>query len=347
VGAAEIRKAAIFLTALDPGTAAELLKAAKPEMITRIATEMQLLQESGEVRQVNPAEPVKDFFGFLRRSRSGEGQGNFVQQMLSGALGPQRSAEVLKQVGNIMQLRDPFMTIRSTPTAEIAQAIASESAQVLALVLSELPSKMSSELLMMLPEAARAEAVRGMTGGMEISSEAKVKVANVITARIEAARKKAEASGAAPVASAAPGQQVDRRALQLRKVAVLLRGLESNFRGALLKAMTEKDADSAAAVQKLMIIWEDMPIMPDRPLQEVLRTVDSRKLALALVKTEDKIVRKIRANISERAGMMLDEESSLLTSPKTEDITASRESILDSLREINNKGELTFQEASE
>ena len=42
---------------------------------------------------------------------------------------------------------------------------------------------------------------------------------------------------------------------------------------------------------------------------------------------------------------MLDEETSLLSSPKAKDIQDSREVILDALRAVNEKGELTFVEA--
>jgi len=42
---------------------------------------------------------------------------------------------------------------------------------------------------------------------------------------------------------------------------------------------------------------------------------------------------------------MLDEESSLLSSPKKEDIQEARESVLAPLREISARGELQFEGA--
>jgi GTP-sensing pleiotropic transcriptional regulator CodY len=41
---------------------------------------------------------------------------------------------------------------------------------------------------------------------------------------------------------------------------------------------------------------------------------------------------------------MLDEESSLMSSPKADDITQSRELILNALRQINERGDMTFEE---
>ena len=93
-----------------------------------------------------------------------------------------------------------------------------------------------------------------------------------------------------------------------------------------------------------MIMWEDVPLVGDRDFQELLRQTDSKLLALALVGAEQAIFAKIRDNISDRAASMLDEEASLLSSPKADEIEAAREGILDGLRELNVKGELTFEE---
>jgi flagellar motor switch protein FliG len=67
-------------------------------------------------------------------------------------------------------------------------------------------------------------------------------------------------------------------------------------------------------------------------------------MALALMKADEKISAKIRANISERASAMIDEETSLISSPKKEDIEQAREQIVSSMREMNSKGELIFAE---
>jgi flagellar motor switch protein FliG len=93
-----------------------------------------------------------------------------------------------------------------------------------------------------------------------------------------------------------------------------------------------------------MIIWEDIPQVSDRPLQEALRGIDSSKLALALVKADAEIIEKIKANISERAVVSLEEEASLMSDPKKEEIEDAREEIVETLRKMNENGELSFIE---
>jgi len=97
-------------------------------------------------------------------------------------------------------------------------------------------------------------------------------------------------------------------------------------------------------VANLMIVWEDIPQVADRPLQEALRGIDTRKLALALHKADEVIVGKIRSNISERMAATVDEETSLMSAPKKIDIEEAREEIVRILRQMNEKGELAFIE---
>jgi flagellar motor switch protein FliG len=93
-----------------------------------------------------------------------------------------------------------------------------------------------------------------------------------------------------------------------------------------------------------MVVWEDIPSVNDRSLQQALRGIDERQLALALQGASAEIAGKIRSNISERAGARVDEETSLMSSPKKEDVRQARDGIITALQELNKKGELTFAE---
>ena len=130
----------------------------------------------------------------------------------------------------------------------------------------------------------------------------------------------------------------------LRKVSIILRNLSKELRDGLINSIKEKDEETGKNVSKLMILWQDIPLITDRSLQESVRGIDSRKMALALHKSDENIVNKIKSNISERAVMALNEEVSLMSSPKKEDIESSREEILDMLREKNDNGEIAFIE---
>lgn len=331
-----IRKAALLLMGLDPATAAELLKSASPEIVTQIAAELAYLQ-SAEGKSAAAEKSAQEFFGLLGGGREAPAGEQFLRQMLKNALGEERSRQVLGQVNDLLQTRDPFRPVRSAEVADIAQALSGESAQVAAIVLMELQPAKSAALLPLLDEDVQPQAVRSMTTEQAVLPEAKQTVAAAVSERLEALR----APSGEPAPAAAEGIQQ----AKLRKVAVLLRNLKTELRDSLLSGITEQNSETGELVRSLMVLWEDLVVVADRSLQEGLRTVDSGKLALALCEADAALINKIRANISDRAAALLDEEASLLSSPKPEEIEEARQAVLAGLREMNAKGELEFEQS--
>jgi flagellar motor switch protein FliG len=172
-----------------------------------------------------------------------------------------------------------------------------------------------------------------MTKCESVPTEAKLRIAETVGRRLQAV----SSDGAGGAVAARPEQS-------LRKVALILRSLGKELRDGLLSTINEKDENNGKKVTELMIIWSDIPQVTDRSLQEILRQVDAKKLALALNKADEDIKQKIKSNISERAAATLDEEASLMSAPKKQDIADAREEIVKALREMNEKGELSFIE---
>ena len=328
-----MRKAAMLLLSLDPDTAGNLVKAAETETIREIAAELTQLEAEGFTRRAASVQPVREFLELLNQGQAAASEGQFLKRMLSGAIGPEQTDVLLSEVSDVVQRRDPFHAIRSVEAPLIAEALKGESAQAVSMVLAELPPRKSMKLLELLDEQVRVDAVRGMTAG-GASPEACQRVADMVRGRLDAMRQRGDTGDTG---------EDDQRA-KLRKTAVLLRGLEPSVRDALMEGIAEKDPDTRDGVQDLMVIWEDIAHLADRPLQEFLRNVDSRKMALALVDADEGTVAKIRSNMSERASALLDEEASLLASPKPKEIGEARETMLEALRELNSKGELAFED---
>jgi flagellar motor switch protein FliG len=330
---ADIRKAALLLMGLEPTTAAELLKAAKPEVVTRIAAELAYLQATGEAGKNASREPVREFLEQLREAAGDARGGRFIQTMLEGVLGSDRAREIMARISDMVDRRDPFLPIRSAEPADIAEALAGESAAVAGLVLAELPPKVSGKLLPLLDEDIRADAVRSMTSEKGPAMETRMRVATVVRKRLTDKQGAGGGEAAGRVS----------RDEQLRKVALLLRGLGSELRGTLLEALTETDEEASRQIQELMVVWTDIPAVSDRSCQEGLRSIDSRKLAVALVDADETTLEKLRGNMSQRQLAMLDEEASLLSQPSEAEIAEARGELLSALRELAANNFLTFE----
>ncbi len=326
------QKAAMLLMNLDVGTASELLKGIKPETVQDLAVELSYLDAAGYNNSKQGAEIARQFYSSLQSQPTFHFKG-FLNEMLKSTVGDEKATQIQTQIQDLLYKRDPFINIRSTDLKTLASVLENEHPQAVAVVLSEMPARKSSEIIGLLGEGMRLSAISRMTSVENVTTEAKGRIAETVNKRLEAL-----------AASSKNGAVQARPDESLRKVAVILRNLEKELRDGILDAIQKKDSEASTKVNNLMIVWDDIPQVADRPLQEALRGIDERQLALALRDAPDNITQKIRANISERAAALVDEEASLMSAPKKEEIKEAREKIVGTLREMNSKGELSFVE---
>ena len=327
------QKAAMLLMSLDAATAAELVKGLDAEVVQELVVELAYLDAAGFRSSKQSSEIARQFCSSLRVKKEEFQLNGFLNEVLRSTVGNEKAEHIQTQIQDLLHKRDPFISIRSVDPQTIASVLESEHPQAAAVVLSELPAKKSSEVLGLLGEGIRLSAISRMTSSETVTAEARARIAETVSKRLEAVA----AAGAGGALATRPEQS-------LRKVAVILRNLGKELRDGLLGAIQGKDDNAGKMVANLMIVWADIPQVADRSLQEALRGVDGQKLALALHKADETITEKIRANISERAGAMVDEEASLMSAPKKEDVENAREEIVQILRDMNEKGELAFVE---
>lgn len=325
------QKAAMLLMSLDAATAAELLKGVDAQMVQDLAVELAYLDAAGNRNNSQRAEVARQFCNSLESPDSFHFN-NFLSEMLKNTVGEDRADQIQRQIQDSLHKRDPFIPIRSADAQTIAAVLEQEHPQAAAMVLSELPPKKSSEVLGLLGEGVRLTAISRITTCETVTVEAKARIAEAVCNRLQT------------FASTHGGGAQAGSQQSLRKVAVILRNLNAELREGLLAAIKQTDEEAGAKVVDLMIIWEDIPQVSDRPLQEALRGIDAKVLALALSKADEAVAQKVKSNISERANATLEEEASLMSAPKESEIKEARAQIVAALREMDAKGELTFIE---
>ncbi len=327
------QKAALLLASLDVATAAELLKGVDARMVQDLAVELSYLDATGHRNAKQTAEVARQFCQSLQGKSTFQFK-DFLSEMLKNTVGEDKAKQVQQEIQGLLQKRDPFIAIRSADMQTLAAVLETEHPQAVAVVLSELPPKKSSAILGLLGEGIRVSAISRMTAISAVTPEAKARIAQMVRQRVEAFGA-VEQTGTA--IQTGPEQA-------LRKVAVIVRNLDKEIRDGVLEAIQQKDKEAGENIMNLMVVWEDLPQVGDRSLQEALRGIDERQLALALHEAGDEVEEKIKSNISERASAMVDEEASLMSAPKKEDVRQAQETIVKALHDLNHKGELTFVE---
>jgi flagellar motor switch protein FliG len=320
------QKAAMLLMSLDTLTAVELLKGLDTEEIKEIAIELariDALEKQDVKEQVGIA---REFYNSLQRQQNQRFSVKaFLNEMLASVLDKDKAEQIQTEVKKATEQKDLFLDIRMASTDELVLALDGEHPQTIAVVLSELAPKKSQEVLSLLNEETRLKAVRKMTNPELMSSRVKQQMVSTITQRLKSFK----------------GETlVERPEQTLRKLAIVLSGLEKDMRDPMLAEIAKDDEETAAMIRRLMITWEDIPSVADRSLQEALRSVDSGKLAIALFGADEEISEKIRSNISERALAKLEEEISLMQEPLEKEVLEAREEVVRPLREANEEGTL-------
>jgi flagellar motor switch protein FliG len=327
------QKAALLLTTLDAATAAEMLKGLDAGTVQELAVELSYLEAAGFRDARQTAEVARQFCQSLRQEPEFHFK-SFLRDMLRNSVGDDQAQRIQQDIQNLLQKRDPFLSIRSADLQTLAGVLETEHPQAVAVVLSELPPKKGSELLGLLGEGVRISAISRMASLGSIAPEARARIAQMIQGRLEGAGSAAQGGAAVLV----------RPEQSWRQVAVLVRNLDQEIRDGVLDAIRQKDQEAADKITSLMVVWEDLLAVSSRSLQQGLRGIDERQLALALHEAPEEIVRRVKASMSERSAAMVDEERSLLASPKKEEVRLARERILNALRELSKKGDLTFEE---
>ncbi|KPK44700.1 MAG: hypothetical protein AMJ65_02305 [Phycisphaerae bacterium SG8_4] len=326
------QKAAMLLMSLDTATAAQMVKGLDAETVQELAVELVYLDAAGLQSSEERAEIVKQFCSSLDSGETFH-LGSFLSEMLNSTVGGERAAQIQTEIREMLRKRDPFLSIRSVDAQTMASVLETEHPQAAAVVLSELSPKRSSEVIGLLGEGARINVISKMTSGESVTVEAKARIAEMFCRRLCGVT----GGGAGETSAARPEES-------LRRVAMILRNLGKEVRDGLLRAIAERDEDAAKMISNLMIGWDDIPKVADRSLQDALRGINANTLALALSRADEQMAQKIKSNMSERAVAAVDEEASLMSSPKSKDVDNAREEIVKVLREMDEKGELDFIE---
>ena len=327
------QRAALLLASLDAATASELLKGIDAATVQELAVELTYLDAAGQRNARQTVDIARQFCRSLQ-NESGFAFKSFLKEMLRNTVGEDQAKRIQQEIGSLLQRRDPFMSIREADIESLTSVLQTEHPQAIAVILSELPPKRGSTIIGLLAEDVRVSVISRMTSVSSVTPEAKMRIAQMVRTRLEGAR---AAKSAGTAIQVSPEQS-------LRKVAIIVRNLDKEVRDGVLEAIRQKDQEAGDKIANLMIVWEDVALVGGRSLQQALRGIDERQLALALYEAPNDIVEKIKSNISERAATMVAEETALMSAPKKEDVAQAREKIVNALRELNRKGELTFEE---
>jgi flagellar motor switch protein FliG len=258
---------------------------------------------------------------------------SFVGSLLKQSSGHEDNQELGDKIQQKVIQSNPFSLIGEAPADHLATVLEHENTQTIALVLSAVPPRLSTEVIKRLDPEKAGMIVWLMTQSYDISGKTMHRIGEMICKRLIAMKSEERAV----IAEKQPKDI-------LRRVALVLSGLDKDKRDTFVSNIKSKNDNTANMVCALMVTWEDISRIEDKSLQQVLRNVDATVMAKALRGAEPAVSEKILSNISERMKAMIEEEAELLGDVRKKDILAAREEVIKPLREANEAEELHFLE---
>ncbi len=130
-------------------------------------------------------------------------------------------------------------------------------------------------------------------------------------------------------------------------LAELLNSAGRTVEKAVLDNLTEVEPELAEEVRALMFVFEDIVDMTDRDLQEMLRTIDGKTLALATKGVKEPVRQKVFSNLSERAANTLKEEIEYLGAVKLSEVETAQSAIVAEIRRLDEEGRISMRPGSD
>jgi flagellar motor switch protein FliG len=321
------QKAAVMLVAVGPTEAAKILAYMTEEEVEVIATEISRL---GAVPPPAMTAVLEEFHvQAIAQNYLVEGGLDYARELLVQWKGDRGEAIIEKLIATTQI--SPFNFLSKMEPDQLRSFIQEEHPQTVALIFAHLPSHFAAQLLSGLDEKLQAEVALRIATMDPTSPEIIRKVEDSLKSRLGS------------VTSA----EINASTGGIEELADLLNNAGRTVEKSILERLSDSDPELAEKVRELMFVFEDIITLDDKDVQEILRKVDAKGLALATKGVKDQVLDMVMRNLSERAASTLKEEIEFLGKVKISDVEGAQSQVVAIIREMDEKGEITMRAGSD
>ena len=325
------KRAAALLIALGPEVSAQILRQLPEEDVGQITWEIVGI---GQLSPGEREEILSTFYATaLGRDFVSIGGIDYAQTMLEKAFGKQRASEFVGLLERTSRIT-PFAFLRQVDTKDLANFLHSEHPQIAALILAYLPADRASAVLQGLPE--------------ELQAEVAVRIAMMERTSPEVIREVEDALRNRLGSIFTPRQQeLATVAGGIDAVVEVLRKVDLATEKAILEGLENTAPETANEIRKRMFVFENITLLDDRSIQRVLREIDSKDLGIALKGATEEVKARVVANMSERAGKMLEDDMGALGPVRLRHVEEAQGRVVAVIRRLEEAEEIFVMRAGE
>jgi flagellar motor switch protein FliG len=319
-----IRKAAVLLVLLGEESASQIyryLPQADLERLTRGIAELDYVDPPTALTVLEEYHRLA-----LTQDYLAQGGNDYAQKLLVKAFGEEGAEQLLQQVSHATEAgADKLDALQKADPQQLAKFLEEEHPQTIALTLAHLEAKQASEVLMRLPEAIRAEAIKRLAQLRPFSPEVAQKVSLALHQRLEAL-----------------GEQHRRAYAGLQGVADLLNRMDPAQAKVILEAIEKEDPKVALGIRNLMFTFQDLLGVPEAGIRDWLGQLDKKTLALALRGASEELRNYIFKAMSSRAVEMLKEDMEVLGPVRSRDVAKAQQEAVAVARKLEAEGKISL-----
>jgi flagellar motor switch protein FliG len=318
------QRAAIVIAQLDEIRAAKILRAMSEIDVLEITKAMVDLPalDSDDVRAV-----LDEFNAqaehFLQVSQGGLEQ---ARKLLQERFGADRADAVLN---DLMEDREshPLDFLHRIDVRQVGNLVTDEHPQTIAVVLAHMPPEAGAQLLADMEEEMRVDIVRRLATMGRLTPVAIRYLAEVLE------QKAASILRSGTVTSTVGG---------MTSTIAILNLTDRATERQILSKLDEKDPELAESIRNEMFVFDDIAGLDDRAMQQILRHVVAKDLAVALKSAAEEIRTLFVRNMSERAAGDLKEEIESLGPVRVSQVEAAQSAIVKIVRDLEAAGEIVL-----
>jgi flagellar motor switch protein FliG len=315
-----LRKAAVFILSLDEETASVVLKSLtdkEAEMIAREIAKLGVLDKKEISSVLEEFRDLGKVHDFMRTGGTEQ-----ALKLIKKAF-PENTANRLIRLLETQKQNVPFGFLKNTETDCLHTFLLEEHPQTIALVLSYASPAKAAEVLSKFPPERQFDIVNRIAH-LEHTSPDAIK-------QVESGMKKYLTSLAFEEFQEIGG---------VKTVAEILNVIDRSTEKSIIENLENESPELVEEIKKLMFVFEDIMHVDDKGVQNVLKEIDNKQLALALKTASAELKEKIFKNMSQRAAEMLKEEIGYLGPVRVADVENAQQQIVDVVRRLEESGDV-------
>ncbi|HET9868957.1 MAG TPA: flagellar motor switch protein FliG [bacterium] len=321
------QKAAALLITLGPELAAKVYQHLKEETVEQVTLQI------ANLRKITPDEKDSVMQEVLNIAAAQEyisqGGVEYAHEILEKALGANKAMEIINRLQGSLQMT-PFDYIKRTDPQQLLNFIQSEHPQTIALILAHLTPDHAAIILGALPGEIQVDVATRIAILDRAAPDVVMEIERVLERRIS--------SIFTQEFTAAGG---------VRALAEVLNRADRSTEKAIMEKLEEQNPELAEEVKRLMFVFDDLINLDNRTIQQVLREVDAKDLALARKGAKEEVKEHLLKNMSSRAKAMILEDMEVMGPVRLKHAEEAQQKIVNVVRQLEEMGEIVVARGGE